>query len=289
MIMGSLFNKLYFSRPLILDEIAKVELRNCIADYIKIDEGIKNFKDMPEWNYDTVIYAEFKNNLNAGNMNNNSELPIEKIKIKKRKKGDSKWSNVVEIPFVENMTYSYKDKLVESLETYEYAVQGLLGSTLLSEKISTVDCEFSGIWLIGKEQEYQLQFNDEISEITNNETYNVVTTLGSKYPFIIKNGSVNYRTFSVTGTLISEVSDKISKIDKFEEKKLRNNINKFLNDGKPKLVKDSSGLYALSQISNVILTPRVDSYRYVYDISFEITEINDCYDENVLKSYGLME
>lgn len=289
MIMGSLFNKLYFSRPLILNEIEKVELTNCIADYIKIDEGIKDFKDIPEWSYDTVIYAEFKNNLNAGNMGNNSDLPIEKIKIKKRKKGDTKWSNVVDIPFVSNMTYSYKDKLVESLETYEYAVQGILGSTLLSEKISSVDCEFSGIWLIGKEQEYYLQFNDEISEITNNETYNVVTTLGSKYPFIIKNGSVNYRTFSVTGTLISEASDKISKIDKFEEKKLRNNINTFLNDGQPKLIKDGSGIYVLSQISNVVLTPRVDAYRYIYDISFEITEINDCYDENVLKSYGLIE
>lgn len=289
MITGSLFTRMYFNQPLILDKIDTVELKNCIVDYIKIDEGLKSFKDVPEWDYDTVIYAEFKNSLNAGNMNNDSDLPIEKIKIKKRKKGDTTWSDVVDIPFSKNMVYSYKDKLVESLETYEYAVQGILGSTLLSEKISTVDCEFSGIWLIGKEQEYQLQFNDEISEITNNETYNMVTTLGSKYPFIIKNGSVSYRTFTVTGTLISEASDKVSKIDRFEEKKLRNNINKFLNDRKPKLVKDSSGVYVLSQISDVVLTPRADSYRYVYDISFTITEINDCYDENVLKNYGLME
>lgn len=289
MITGSLFTRMYFNQPLMLDKIDTVELKNCIADYIKIDEEIKDFKDIPEWDYDTVIYAEFKNNLNAGNMNNNSDLPIEKIKIKKRKKGDTTWSNVIDIPFSKNMIYSHKDKLVESLETYEYAVQGILGSTLLSEKISTVDCEFSGIWLIGKEQKYQLQFNDEISEISNNETYNVVTTLGSKYPFIIKNGNVNYRTFSVTGTLISEASDKVSIINRFEDKKLRSNINKFLNDGKPKLIKDNSGIYVLSQISNVVLTPRTDSYRYVYDISFEITEIADAYDETILRSYGLMK
>ena len=289
MITGSLFTRMYFNQPLMLDKIDTVELKNCIADYIKIDEEIKDFKDIPEWDYDTVIYAEFKNNLNAGNMNNNSDLPIEKIKIKKRKKGDTTWSNVVDIPFSKNMIYTHKDKLVESLETYEYAVQGILGSTLLSEKISTVDCEFSGIWLIGKEQKYQLQFNDEISEISNNETYNVVTTLGSKYPFIIKNGNVNYRTFSVTGTLISEASDKVSIINRFEDKKLRSNINKFLNDGKPKLIKDNSGIYVLSQISNVVLTPRTDSYRYVYDISFEITEIADAYDETILRSYGLMK
>lgn len=289
MITGSLFTRMYFNQPLILDKANTVELKNCIADYIKIDEGLQEFKDIPEWNYNTVIYAEFKNNLNAGNMNNDNDLPIEKIKIKKRKKGDTIWSNVVEIPFSKNMVYTYKDKLVESLETYEYAVQGILGSSLLSEKISTVDCEFSGIWLIGNEQEYQIQFNDEIAEINTNESYNIVTTLGSKYPFIIRNGNVSYKTFTVIGTLISESSDKISRIDKFEEKKLRNNINNFLNDGKPKLVKDSSGIYVLSQISNVTLTPRSDSYRYVYDISFEITEIADAYDETTLKSYGLMK
>lgn len=291
MIIGGMSNFLFFSNPIFFDKSKSLEIEGIMLDYIKIDETLLDFiQEKSEWGYETVILGEFMNSLEAGNVSNGG-LQIDYLKLKKRKKDELTWQDIKIFQYnPETRRYNFEDRLVESIEKYEYAVQPITSEILGSESIDEVYTEFNGIWIVGDKNDQQLVYNTELSEIKNNISQNIVTTLGSKYPFLITNGNVNYREFTVKGRIVSKETAKGQGINRYEEKKLRNTIMKFLGDGKPKIIKDDSGNYILCQIvDSPTLTPINDLNRFIYDISFSVVEIGDVYDEDTLIQYGLMK
>lgn len=294
MIIGSLGHKLYFMQPFLLSSSNKMEIKNIMLDEIKIDEALLEFIDEKrEWGYDTIIYGTFKNTLEAGNIYGVNEVPIHKLLLKRRKKDELTWHNVKMFSFSKEVErYNFKDSLVESLETYEYSVQPVMESGVMgSDTVGEVITDFDGVWMIGNEYSYQIKYNTEIGAISTNTVTNMVTTLGSKYPFIVVNGSISYKTFEVRGRIMSnETLSLEGGIDRFAEKKTRVKLESFLYDKKPKIIKDNSGNYLLVQINNDIqLEPVNDFGRQMYDISFSVIEIGDAYDEDLLLSYGIIK
>ena len=290
MLLGGISNLLTFSNPLFFDKSKELSLEGINLDYIKIDEALMEFiNEKSEWGYETVLLGEFHNTLEAGNVTNGG-LQIDYLKIKKRKKDELTWQDVKIFPYnPEVKRYNFEDRLVESYETYEYAIQPITSEILGSESIDEVYVEFDGIWVVGAKNEYQIKYNSELSEIRSNISQNIVTTLGSQYPFLIRNGNMNYREFTVSGRLVSKETAKENGINGYEEKKLRRIISSFLADGKPKIVKDNSGNYVLCQVSGTpTLSPLNDLNRDIYDISFDVVEIGDAYDEDTLLQYGLI-
>lgn len=291
MVVGGMSNFLFFSNPIFFDKSKDLTIEGVMLDTIKIDEALLDFlESKSEWGYETILLGEFANSLEAGNVSNGG-LQIDYLKLKKRKKDDLTWQDIKIFKYnPEVKRYNFEDRLVESIEKYEYSIQPITSDILGSESIEEIYTEFKGIWIIGDKNAQQLIYNTEISEIKSNISQNIVTTLGSRYPFLIKNGSINYREFTVQGKLVSKETAKGQGIDKYEEKKLRNTIMKFLEDGKPKIIKDNSGNYILCQIvDSPILKPINDLNRSIYDISFNVVEIGDAYDEDTLLQYGLIK
>ena len=139
--------------------------------------------------------------------------------------------------------------------------------------------------VVDNETSYDLLYNFQLGDITSNIDANTITTLGGQYPFTIY-GASKYKTGSASCLLVTEESATGS-IDVGAEKVLRNNIDKFLSNKKPKILKCDDGTYLLISISdNYVLTPN-ENLLGSYSLSFNYTEIGDANDVDTLKKYGL--
>jgi hypothetical protein len=62
------------------------------------------------------------------------------------------------------------------------------------------------IFLISNNKQLKIRFDPQISNYIIKRSESIIETIGSKYPFINRNGNMNYTTFSLSGT-ISYFSD----------------------------------------------------------------------------------
>lgn len=306
MIIGQTpFTNMFFDDGIPFNQINRLELQDCKVNEIKIDEQLLEYITTKEdWGYNTILLGKFQGDntvegklkgLEAGNLNNNG-MKIDKIVIKKRKDDDLQWQQVKIFDFdVDKKSYDYIDRLVESLETYEYAVQPMSGNVLGSESTSQVDCDFENVWLVGKDEQYALRYNLEEGDTEIVQKSKLYETIGGQYPVIRFNGNLNYKKKNnIKALLISNSTINYtgnSQIDRRAEKKLRKDINSFLCDKRIKVYKNGhNGDYmAIMIVGTPKLTPKNEVSQMLFEVSFDIVEIGNVYDEKLLKQNGFLE
>lgn len=278
----------------IVNNFNRIELTKMKADELSIKEETNiaiEDESKEEWHYTQILLALFEENLEAGNVSLNG-MPIEFIKIKKRKKEDLIWNEVKHVPFDKNVKdYYYIDPYVSALDDYEYAVQpigagGVAGNNIYNE----IEVDFDGAWLIDKEKQYKLLYNLEIGDYETVIPSTVVETLDSQYPYVLQNGNIKYRKGSLQCMLVSDSTiNGYGLIDRKQEKRIRENIMSFLTNKKPKLYKDSSGMMMVIMLDgNPRLIPRNDLSQRIYELSIDFIEIADT-DTQSLIDNGLLE
>ena len=102
------------------------------------------------------------------------------------------------------------DNTVESGIWYKYCAQrrnrfgdrGLIISTKEPVMVTLQD-----MFLTRADKQLKIQFKPQVGSFKRTVSESLTQTLGSKYPFIRRNGKVNFRQFSISG-LISHFSDK---------------------------------------------------------------------------------
>ena len=248
------------------------------------------------WNDNTLMLANFQNNLSAGSVNVGNHK-VSTVQFLRRKKGETEWQICKEIQYDENKEmYSFVDKYIESEQEYEYCIRptarvyddtGVYVETIVGENSPTTLTRvvFDYVHLFDNEASYDLLYNFKLGDITSNIDANTITTLGGQYPFTIY-GASKYKTGNATCLLVTEESATGS-INVGAEKVLRNNIDKFLSNKKPKILKCDDGTYLLISISdNYTLIPN-ENLLGSYSLSFNYTEIGDANDVDTLKKYGL--
>lgn len=102
----------------------------------------------------------------------------------------------------------WKDMTVKQGVSYKYAVQQYNEHQLRTNKIEseTIYADFEHAFLFDGDRQLKIKFDPKVSSFKNTVLEQKVDTIGSKYPFIFKNGNVRYKEFSVAG-LISLLSD----------------------------------------------------------------------------------
>lgn len=106
-----------------------------------------------------------------------------------------------------------------------------------------------------------------------------IETIGSQYPFFVRNGDIKYREFSLSGLICQNMDATNSlKIGEYEnrhiqERMFRDSLHELLLDGRPKLFKSETEGLILVYLSNVSLTPNNVLGRMLYDFSMTATEI----------------
>lgn len=102
----------------------------------------------------------------------------------------------------------YKDMTIKQGVKYKYAIQQHNVYNLRSNKIESniVSADFEYAFLFDGEKQLKIKYNPKISSFKNTLLESKIDTIGSKHPFIFRNGKVNYKEFPISG-LISYLSD----------------------------------------------------------------------------------
>ena len=113
------------------------------------------------------------------------------------------------------------DYTVEQGITYKYSLQQYNEHGVYSErKISNeVIADFEDLFLYDGERQLAVRFNPKVATFKQNRVEQKTETIGSKYPYIIKNGAVNYKELSISG-LISYQMDAIEQFMSKDELEL---------------------------------------------------------------------
>ena len=219
---------------------------------------------------------------------------------------------------IDKSSIDFTDKTVEFGVAYQYKAT----FTYNNYKIE-VDTEeqpiysfFDDMFLINKQATLRIKYNPDVSGLKYNIVDTVTPTLGSKYPFIRRNGTQKYRTFTIGG-LISyhmneyeimdqEIVDSITNnaviaqlqdINNIEnktrrewmlERHYRDAVIEFLTADNIKLFKSEPEGNILVKLSNVSLTPNKQLGRNIYSFSATATEIDAATIDNFEK-YGIMD
>ena len=203
---------------------------------------------------------------------------------------------------------TFIDYTAESGVLYKYWVSG---NTLASP----VMLDYDSIFLLGpNNQQLKIDLNPNLSSFKYTVSDTKVETLGSKYPFIRRNGDMYYKEGSIAG-LISVESDENHLFmsnstlydgfdsayaayntsnniaphrDFIKEKKYRDKVLSFLYDGKVKLYKSNTEGNILVRLLDISLTPDVSLGRLIFSFSATITEVDDYNISNCIK-YNLLK
>ena len=177
---------------------------------------------------------------------------------------------------------TYNDIMVESGITYKYTVQPRMlnnSRLLVSDSIEATPV-YEHTWLLGQNNAHlSIGFNLNLSNFKTVIKEAKIETIGSQYPFFVRNGNIKYREFSLSGLICQNMDATNSlKIGEYEnrhiqERMFRDSLHELLLDGRPKLFKSETEGLILVYLSNVSLTPNNVLGRMLYDFSMTATEI----------------
>ena len=228
----------------------------------------------------------------------------------------------------ENLTYY--DFTAESGVAYRYMLQsidirGRRGAPLkdvhannesatIAEWQHAYLLQSSGNGDINQVKQLKLKYDFQISSLKTNVSENKTDTIGSKYPYIRKNGNTYYRSFACTGTITtymdnvdlfisdeqlydnyvsiyknsiydggSSLGEKPNNYDYIYERKFREKVEQFLYNSNVKIYKSTQEGNILVKLMQVSLTPKNELGRLIYTFSATAYEVDDCSIDTLIK------
>lgn len=208
--------------------------------------------------------------------------------------------------------WSFYDNTVESGVGYKYGIEKINSNQIRSRRSETekpVIAYFEDLFLSDGTKQLKVRFNTNVSSFKEVTSENKKTTLGRKYPVIMRNGVLKYKEFSFTG-LLSYLSDPdelfMSKTDllnpdlirqaylvdqtqpiAFEDSTDITDINvtaernfcitalNWLNNGEIKMFRSSQEGCYLVKLTNVSLSPEATTGRMLHTFTATASEIAD--------------
>lgn len=261
-----------------------------IFDEIYIDEDITKTKSTTkdDWIYSTLFDAKFQNNLEAGNITNQG-VAIEKIRFQKRLINTMTWELIKEMNFsVLQQQYIIYDKYIKNNYEYEYSILPITSNIEGKRTIANITPQYDGIWLIDKNNDYQLLFNIDMGTMEHNQPNSMIETLGSQYPIVVYS-QLDYKKGTIKALVLSSQSINGELLNSKNEKEYRNSLMTFLKNKKPKVLKGINGDY---MVISIVGTPTEvynnDLQQIIADVEISYVEIDDILRENVLVENGLI-
>lgn len=220
-------------------------------------------------------------------------------------------------------TFHFYDFSVKQGIKYVYSVQQFNMSKLYSTRILSpqVSVDFEDMFLFDGERSLKIRFNPKVSSFKTTHLEKKVETIGSKYPFIFRNGAVGYKEFPIEGLISYHIDDNRRFLTREElydsyrmneerrnkdlsykyienhrgtdlteenvlvERKFKMAVLDWLNNGEPKLFKSAAEGNFIVRLINISLTPEDTLGRMLHTFKSTAVEVADCTLAN-LKKYG---
>lgn len=231
------------------------------------------------------------------------------------------WEDIGNKTFIDNETkYEFKDFTIESGVYYQYGAQtrdnrGRRGII----KVTTQEIgEFEDAFLTENGKQLKMRYDFQISQSALSIAESKTDTIGSKYPFVRRNGNMYYRTFQGSGLITAFMDEEhlfsseaglyygydqilekhkairdtvdlhVHSYDYTKERNFRQLVEEFLCNGKIKLFKSLQEGNILVKVMNVSLTPKQELGRLLYSFTATFVEIDEVTLEN-LDKYGIQK
>ena len=215
----------------------------------------------------------------------------------------------------------FVDYTVEQGVSYKYATIQYSKFNLWSNRMETeaVRADFEHAYLYDGKRQLKIKYNPKVSSFKNVHLEAKVDTIGSKHPFIFRNGVVDYKEFPIAG-LISYLSDEnglfmvpeelgldsISAVKRsddisgkqfkttnlvdynmFAERNFKMEVLRWLNNGQPKIFRSPSEGNYIIRLLNCSLSPEDRLGRMLHSFTSTAYEIAD-YNFKSLSSLGFI-
>lgn len=292
--------------------ITNLKIKNCNARqcFVSTDTSEAPTTVLPEseWGSDYIMKVNFAVSTQGGNVGA-MLLGLKKLLFKRKVKGDfspNAWKTIYTYEIIEGAHVAedlrnifFKDFLARANETYCYTIvpvtfidgQIVEGSIDYDEEeMPSATSKFESV-IISDGKDYQkLYAGVAFGTATNQQLYGVHETLGAQYPIVVSNSNVNYMAGTVSGTVINkEYYNGDYVFDRGKLVKAREEMQAFLSNKKPKIVKDWNGNIWLTQISAPPTYTFNDSWGMgMANVSFNWVELGSLDDQETLDQMNLI-
>ena len=246
-----------------ITNIDVVELSSGVFEYLNAVRSV--YDDYPvsipvDWVGTTIMNCTF-NSLNAGNLDFTFDN-ISKILIQRKRidapYNEPTWTTLFEVPIEDqtNLNFTFNDITNVNDAIYQYqlvpvAIQKQGGIDVeiegVGEPSEEVLSSFDGVFICDANTFIKLYAGVEYGSMQTIQVVGTHQTLGNKYPIIVANSNTNYHTNSISGTILNknygEQNEDGTYIGLNRQKivEAREELDKFLTNKKPKIIKDSNG------------------------------------------------
>ena len=280
--------------------LSNVRLDNAIVRdfYVTHNISLETYPMIiPDWDNYTILRATFDDNLRAGNVDWLLSS-VNRIKIKRRKVGANEpWITLYIQPIETeyDLSFYYRDYYVPSGYQFEYAMIPCVNDDEQTYFTTIVKTYFDGIFISDKDKTMKLYSNYLIGQSTDNILLGMVQPYNQTYPVIIKNPNVEYRTIAIQGDVLGISEETCQPFELTNETRpvivsQKREWDKFLCNGKAKIIKDWNG--------NILLGRITTAPSYTYDqtsgnskpsITFGATEVGEYNSQWDMYNHGLID
>lgn len=280
--------------PITPKKVNYIKLRNAVFDYLygTTDTNI-TMNSKIEWNFPTFMFAQFMNNLAAGNLGEQLSNIIA-IQIDRLDETNGKWVMVyykeLDNPTIDDFNFIFKDFTCKYGDSYSYKTTPILRSGASSSSLITtaVNIKFRDVFLCDNTASYRLLANVQYGNWTQQQKIGVFEPIGRRYPVTVSNAETNYQSGTVQSKVIGNYLD-IGEFDKQDITKQKDDMLKFLCNKQPKILKDANGNMWLIAISGAPSINYDNNYNAgIMDVQFNFVEVGDAEDEKDLTSCGIV-
>ena len=220
------------------------------------------------------------------------------------------WEDIHTESFEENsiLDYTWVDYTIKSGVYYKYLAQKRTSIGNRGVAIHAINepfmLLFDDMYLTGDDGQLNIRFDPSISSFKTTVSESRTDTIGSKYPFITKNGAVGYRQFPIGGTITHLMDpshlitskeeifkdslkyyedfnkDKNVRIDNFNdwtyEREFREKVKNFLHEHKVRLFRSATEGNILVKLMDINFTPNATLGRRIYSFTATAYEVDEC-------------
>lgn len=200
----------------------------------------------------------------------------------------------------------FTDYTVAQGVKYTYGLQQYNQNKVYSDRMlsNSIVADFEDLFLYDGQRQLKVKFNPKVSTFKPNVVESKTNTLGSKHPFIVRNGDVDYKEFAISGLISYQMDDVELFYPKAElgleaaahnlvtenikaERDFKLEVLEWLNNGKDKLFRSPTEGNYIVRLMNVTMSPTDTLGRMLHTFNCSAYEI-DNYNYESLREHGLI-
>lgn len=200
----------------------------------------------------------------------------------------------------------FTDYTVAQGVKYTYGLQQYNQNKVYSDRMlsNSIVADFEDLFLYDGTRQLKVKFNPKVSTFKPNVVETKTNTLGSKHPFIVRNGDVDYKEFAISGLISYQMDDVELFYPKSElglefathnlitenikaERDFKLEVLEWLNNGEDKLFRSPTEGNYIVRLMNVTMSPTDTLGRMLHTFNCSAYEI-DNYNYESLREHGLI-